>query len=151
MGSSFEDSIEFCSNGQYCANIIVYDAWESLEVIKAFQSKNPPITLHYRSQIDDVIYFEFLDGKFNQYRYPVTKAIKLTDKSGTIFSAERSILTPTDAVEFFNVLIDCDVNCCSEYELLVESENYPGWVCKPLEPISDSVIRMNGEVSRWGI
>jgi hypothetical protein len=87
---------------------------------------------------------EFEDHTF--WHYLIFK-----DKSGVIFSdggfampLERSVYLSGGAT--FNYRIPYKVHSyetCSEYELECRSDYHPGWVCKPLAPMANSISRMN--------
>ena len=73
------------------------------------------------------------------------------DKSGVIFSdggfampLERSVYL--SGVAAFNYRIPYKVHSyetCSEYEMECRSDYHPGWICKPLAPMANSISRMN--------
>lgn len=65
------------------------------------------------------------------------------DTSGLIFRFERARLPDLNNLNNITELPpdDC-VNPCSEFEILCDSDHYPGWICKPIEPMSNSVVKM---------
>jgi hypothetical protein len=124
-----------------CAECLIGEVWirpdkyQSLEFVK-IRSPTPPIKVVHA--------FERTPENTG---YVYQEYLKVSDSSGLLYSVERQRLPDYNSLNSHTevILWQC-VNPCSEYEILCESENYPGWACKPLEPMSNTVVKMHQQL-----
>lgn len=90
--------------------------------------------------------YTYPDGTVIEIQYSYWDLIQFSDQTGIIYSARNKRRF------WFNGLIGINVfrffanEPCNETELLCRSDNYPGFVCKPIAPIANSIQRMNERV-----
>lgn len=76
--------------------------------------------------------------------------VSISDKSGLFFSCEAEDIN--NSASIYSAIRwktkELIYNPCTEYELLCDSEYYPGWECVPIEPIANRLNNIRNEQQR---
>lgn len=150
----------FCESNTYekiyCAQIRVIKPvgtgtsnfyWQLVAEIK---SVYPPVRVtRVFSQSNPIFVPQGYPGREGWFHYlPTNTSLTFKDNSGLILAAENQedMLINAYTIGFS---ITCGRGeCCSEHEMLIESEHYPGWKCQPIEPMAKKIDYMNSEIRR---
>ncbi len=145
-------------SGDLCTKIVILDLFGQTE--QTVISKNPPLRL---TESDDggksYKYSEASpllapaiarqqaeaagntnDGSDPEIIFYYTVSLLFKDESGVIYRHDNKInhSSFSHGSEFFQgfclykIFFD---DCCTEFEIRFQSDNYPGWVCKPIAPM----------------
>lgn len=80
--------------------------------------------------------------------------VRISDASGLLVTAENKGIYYMEDWQLgydwamLSVSVTGIKNLCTEYELLCDSENYPGWECVPIEPIANQLNSIRNEQQR---